>query len=113
MQTVKTDSNQARRPERVRLGDILLQQKLISQEQLKTALEAQSRTGRKLGRVLIENGFVTDDQIGEALARQLNLPFINLKYFNLNAAVVRKLPESHARRFRALVLEERPDGYLI
>jgi len=38
-----------KRPERIRLGDLLLQQKLISQEQLKAALEDQGRSGRKLG----------------------------------------------------------------
>ena len=41
-----------KRPERIRLGDLLLQQKLISQEQLKAALEDQARSGRKLGKVL-------------------------------------------------------------
>ncbi|HLQ01571.1 MAG TPA: MSHA biogenesis protein MshE, partial [Burkholderiales bacterium] len=89
-----------KRPERVRLGDLLVQQKLISQEQLKAALEDQGRSGRKLGRVLIESGYLSEDQIGEALARQLGVPFINLKYYNFNSAVTRKLPEAQARRFR-------------
>ena len=47
------------RPEKVRIGNLLVQGKLISQEQLGLALEQQKRSGRKLGRVLIENGFVT------------------------------------------------------
>jgi len=102
-----------KRPERIRLGDLLLQQKLISQEQLKGALEDQSRSGRKLGRVLIESGYLSEDQIGEALARQLGVPFINLKYYNFNSAVIRKLPEAQARRFRALLLEEQDDMVLV
>jgi MSHA biogenesis protein MshE len=102
-----------KRPERIRLGDLLLQQKLISQEQLKGALEDQSRSGRKLGRVLIESGYLSEDQIGEALARQLGVPFINLKYYNFNSAVTRKLPEAQARRFRALLLEEQDDMVLV
>ena len=102
-----------KRPERVRLGDLLMQQKLISQEQLKAALEDQGRSGRKLGRVLIENGYLSEDQIGEALARQLGVPFINLKYYNFNSAVTRKLPEAQARRFRALLLEEQDDMVLV
>ena len=100
------------RPEKVRLGDLLVQQKLISQEQLKFALEEQKRTGRKLGRVLVDNVFVTEDQISEALARQLNIPYINLKYYNANLEIVRRLPENQARRFRALALEER-NGMLL
>ena len=102
-----------KRPERIRLGDLLVQQKLISTEQLRGALEDQTRSGRKLGRVLIESGYLSEDQIGEALARQLGVPFINLKYYNFNPAVTRKLPEAQARRFRALLLEEEEDAVLV
>jgi MSHA biogenesis protein MshE len=100
------------RPEKVRLGDLLVQQKLISQEQLKFALEQQKRSGRKLGRVLVDNAFVTEEHISEALGKQLNIPFINLKYYNINIELVRLLQESQARRFRAMVLEER-NGMLL
>ena len=101
------------RPEKVRLGEILVQQKLLSQEQLTFALEQQKRTGRKLGRVFVENGFVTEDEISEALAKQLDIPYINLKYYNADAAAVRLLPETQARRFRALILEDRGRTLLI
>jgi MSHA biogenesis protein MshE len=101
------------RPEKVRLGEILVQQKLLSEEQLMQALADQKRTGRKLGRVFVENGFVTEEQISGALARQLNIPYINLKFYNISDTLVRLLPETAARRFRALVLEERGDGLLV
>jgi len=101
------------RPEKVRLGEILVQQKLLSEEQLNQALADQKRTGRKLGRVFVENGFVTEEQISGALARQLNIPYINLKFYNINADVVRLLPETAARRFRALTLEDRRDTMLV
>ncbi len=100
------------RPEKIRLGDLLVTQKLITMEQLTTALDQQKRTGRKLGRVLVDNSYVTEDQISEALAKQLNIPFINLKFYNVNIDMVRRLPESQARRFRAIVLEER-NGMLL
>lgn len=101
------------RPEKVRLGEILVQQKLLSEEQLGIALADQKRTGRKLGRVFVENGFVTEEQISGALARQLDIPYINLKFYNIHADVVRLLPETQARRFRALALEERDSHLLI
>ena len=101
------------RPEKVRLGDLLVQQKLISLEQLQFVLEQQKRSGRKLGRVLVDNGFVSEDQISEALAKQLNIPYINLKYYNPNLEVIRRLPENQARRFRALSLEERNGAILV
>jgi len=101
------------RPEKVRLGDLLVQQKLISLEQLQFVLEQQKRSGRKLGRVVVDNGFATEDQISETLAKQLNIPYINLKYHNANLEVVRRLPENQARRFRALALEERNGVILV
>ncbi|MGZ5199983.1 MAG: GspE/PulE family protein, partial [Telluria sp.] len=52
-------------------------------------------------------------QIGGALARQLNIPYINLKFYNINAEVVRLLPETAARRFRAVVLEDRRETALV
>jgi MSHA biogenesis protein MshE len=101
------------RPEKVRLGEILVQQKLLSEEQLGLALADQKRSGRKLGRVFVENGYVTEEQIASALARQLNIPYLNLKFFNINPELVRTLPETQARRFRALVLEDRHGSLLV
>ncbi|MBC3807583.1 type II/IV secretion system protein [Undibacterium seohonense] len=101
------------RPEKIRLGEILLQQKLITEDQLQFALSEQKRTGRKLGRLFIENKFVTEDQISEAMARQLNISFVNLKQYNIKADIVKKLPELQARRFRAIVLEQRDSAYLV
>ncbi len=101
------------RPEKVRLGDMLVKQKLITMEQLLLALDEQKRTGRKLGRVLVDNAYVTEDQISEGLAKQLNIPFINLKYYNVNLEMIRRLPENQARRFRAISLEERNGAVLI
>lgn len=101
------------RPEKIRLGEILLQQKLMTEDQLQFALAEQKRTGRKLGRLFVENRFVTEDQISEAMAKQLNISFVNLKHYNIKPDVVKKLPELQARRFRAIVLEQRDNGYLV
>lgn len=101
------------RPEKVRLGDLLEQRKIITPEQLKLALEQQQSSGRRLGRVIVDNGFVTEDQMSEALAKQLNIPFINLKYYNVDPGLVRRLPENQARRFRAIILEDRNGNCLV
>jgi MSHA biogenesis protein MshE len=101
------------RPEKIRLGDLLTAQKIISQAQLGLALENQKKSGRRLGRVLIEQGFASEEQICEAISRQLNIPYVNLKFYNFNDQVVRRLPEAQARRFRAVVLEDRPASCLI
>ena len=101
------------RPEKVRLGEILVQQKYLTEDQLKGALDEQKKSGRRLGRVFIEKGFVTEEQISEALARQLNVPYINLKHFNAKREVIIKLPETLARRFRAVVLEDAGAAYKV
>ena len=101
------------RPEKVRLGDLMVLQKVISHDQLQFALEQQKRSGRRLGRVLVDNGFVNEEQISEALAKQLNIPYINLKYYHINVDHIRLLPENLARRFRAIVLEPRNGMMLV
>jgi len=94
------------RPEKVRLGEILLQQQLLTEAQLQEALDAQRKSGRKLGRVFVEKGFVSVEQISTALARQLQVPYVNLKQFVIKPDVATRLPETQARRFRAIVLED-------
>ena len=101
------------RPERIRIGNLLVQEKLISQEQLALALEQQKRSGRKLGSVLIENGFAAEEDISKTLAKQLRIPYLNLKYYNINLQLARTLPEMQARRFRALLLEDKGATYLV
>ncbi len=101
------------RPEKIRLGDILVQQKLLTEEQLKHTLEEQKKTGRRLGHVLIEKKFITEEQISKALARQLGAVYIDLKHYNFKREMVAKLPETQARRFRAMVLEDKGQSYTV
>ncbi|NIO42148.1 MAG: MSHA biogenesis protein MshE [Burkholderiales bacterium] len=101
------------KPEKIRLGEVLLQQGQLSQDQLDAALLEQKRSGRKLGRVLMDSGYLTEEQIADALARQLQIPFIDLRRFNIKPELATRLPETLARRFRALVLDEGTSGYRI
>ncbi len=101
------------RHEKTRLGDLLMQQGLISQDQLAEALEKQRRSGRKLGRVLAENGFASDDEVSAALAYQLQVPLVDLGQVHADPELARLLPERLARRFRAVVVENRPDAFLV
>jgi MSHA biogenesis protein MshE len=98
---------------KVRIGDLLVEQKLISEGQLRTALAEQKKSGRKLGRVLIDNGYVDEESMLRLLAAHLGMPYVDLSSFELNARLVQRLPETDARRFRALVLKETADGLLV
>lgn len=93
------------RPEKVRLGDLLVNAKLITQEQLDSALAQQRGSGRRLGRVLVDNKFISEVLISEALAKQFDIAFIDLKRYNLDPDLVRLLPEDQARRYRSIVLD--------
>ncbi|MGA2710365.1 MAG: GspE/PulE family protein [Steroidobacteraceae bacterium] len=98
---------------RVRLGEMLLEQSAITPEQLEQALKEQKRTGRKLGRVFTDLGMLSEDALHQALARHLQLPYVDLRQMTLDPQVVRQLPEALARRFRALVLQADKRGLLV
>ena len=66
------------RRERMRLGDLLIKQDVLTEENLKKALELQKGTGKKIGEVLVENGFITEEMIARALQTQLGLKVIQL-----------------------------------
>ncbi len=100
-------------PQRIRIGDLLVKNKLISEGQLEAALDQQKKSGRKLGRVLVENGFVKEDDLLNLLARQLNIPYIDMTRYDVNADVCRMIPETLARRYRVLPLEASADGLLM
>lgn len=100
-------------PKKLRIGDILIQHGLLNEEQLKIALADQDKSGRKLGRAIIELGFVDEDKLLKLLSEQLKIPFIDLKHFQFDTELVQELPESAARRFRSLLLGHEKDGVLV
>ncbi|HEX5756575.1 MAG TPA: ATPase, T2SS/T4P/T4SS family [Arenimonas sp.] len=99
--------------QRVRIGDLLVQNKLLSQAQLEEALAEQKRSGHKLGRVLVQQGYVDEDSIINLLSRQLAIPVVDLKHYQFKADTVALLPETHARRFRALALSDARDHIVV
>lgn len=94
---------------KIRIGDILIEQGVISEEQLMEALAEQKKTGRKLGRTLVEMELVQEDQLLRILSEQLGIPYQDLDKLQLAVADVQKLPETLARRYRMLCLGEK-DG---
>ena len=73
---------------------------------MEQALAEQKKTGRKLGRIFVECGFITEEGLSRALARQLNMDWLDMRAQGMDQSVVRLLPESHARRFRAVVFRD-------
>ena len=66
------------RRERMRLGDLLIRQNVLTEDELKKALELQKGSGKKIGEVLVDNGFITEEMIVRALQMQLGLKVVQL-----------------------------------
>jgi type IV pilus assembly protein PilB len=88
----------------VRLGEILIKESLITQDQLQKALEYQRSNGGKLGSCLTKMGFITDDDITGVLSRQYGVPSINLKYYEIDPTVIKLIPQDTAVRYQVVPL---------
>ena len=97
-------------PQRFRLGEVLVSQGLIDEAQLAQALAHQQRSGRKLGHALVDLRLVSEAQICEVIARQLGIAYVDLMRHTLDPGQVRRLSETQARRFRAVVLGPKGSG---
>ena len=92
-----------------RLGDLLVENQIISEDQLMAALAEQRNSGKKLGKTLIDLQHITEEQLLTFLSQQLNLPFLDISRRPISADIVALLPEVQARRYRALVIEADDD----
>src|SRR5579872_348373 len=88
----------------VRIGELLLKEKLISPEQLQQALSAQKANGGKLGYNLVKMGFVKDEQVTALLSKQYGVPAINLTQFKIDPTIVKLVPTETARKYQIIPL---------
>ncbi len=84
------------------LGEILLDDGLVTQDQLLAALDEQVIRGVSLGRVLVEAGVLSESQLVSALAQQVGLPFVDLDEYNVDRKAVMLIPGSLCRRYTVL-----------
>lgn len=94
-----------------KLGELLVSNSLITQEQLNQALEIQRKSGLKLGQILIENGFITEKQLLEFLSKQFAIRFVELSNLEIPHDIVTIIPEATARRY-ILIAFARKDNLL-
>ncbi len=88
----------------VRIGELLLKEKLITPEQLQQALTQQKSNGGKLGYNLVKMGFVKDEQITALLSKQYGVPAINLSQFKIDLTIVKLVPTETARKYQIIPL---------
>ncbi len=114
MNETTADPAKARpRAKKLRLGDLLLEAGVITDEELQKALAQQKQTGKKLGRILSEMGAVGEMELHELLAKHMGVEYLELSGVNLDSDTVTLLAEVQARRLRALVLQSDDDGLLV
>lgn len=87
---------------RLRLGELLLENNLITEEQLNIALEEQKAKGIKLGEAIIGLGYVTQDAINDLLCQQLNIDFVDLRKIEIDDSIVRMVGEKVVRKYMLL-----------
>jgi type IV pilus assembly protein PilB len=84
------------------LGEILLDEGLVSEAQLMAALDEQMARGQSLGRTLVEIGILTEGQLVAALARQVGMSFVDLDEYQVDRAAVSMVPAALCRRYTVL-----------
>ena len=88
-----------------RLGDLLVREGLINQEQLQRALADQKGSNEKLGSILVRLDFINEDQLIDFLSKQYGIPSITLTQLDVDAEVVKLVPAQIARKYEVLPIK--------
>ncbi len=90
----------------IRIGDYLVEQKLITAEQLDQVLTAQkeSQGSKRFGEMVVELGFITEINLAKALAAKLRVPYVDLSNQEIDEDAVRKIPESLAKKHTVIAI---------
>jgi type IV pilus assembly protein PilB len=88
-----------------KLGEILVREGLISQDQLKKALLEQKNSGMRLGYTLVKLGFVEETEVTKMLARQYRMPAVDLSRFEVDAKILKMIPPDLAMKYTVLPLK--------
>jgi type IV pilus assembly protein PilB len=93
------------KPQHKRLGDLLVEAGLITDEQLQTAVAEQQRTGKLLGATLVQMGVISERELLEHLQHQLGLPLVDLAKISVDELAVQRVNEEVSRKYNALPIE--------
>lgn len=88
-----------------RLGEILIDSGILTEQSLDKALELQKSLGLKLGEVLIKENFLNEQQILEAVKTQLDIPCIELNKINIRQDIINILPENLVRKYHVIPID--------
>lgn len=97
----------------LRIGEILIEKKLINADQLQHALEKQMQSGHFLGAILVDLGYVSEDDLLRILAEQFNTRFVSLEHVRVNPSVIRMVSKSLCEEYTFLPIDMRSNVLLI
>lgn len=101
-------------PQFARLGEVLVHEGVVNEDQVKEALIKQSNFGLKIGETLIKLGYLTEKQLLQALNLQLGYTIVNEKeLMELDLDIVSQIPEPYAVENRVIALREEGDGVVV
>ncbi|HYA12543.1 MAG TPA: type II secretion system protein GspE, partial [Thermodesulfovibrionales bacterium] len=82
-----------------RLGQLLITSNIITDGQLKEALDLQNREGGRIGKNLVKLGYVTEEKLVAFLSRQYGVPAINLSDYKIDSSLLKLIPVDMARKY--------------
>ena len=85
-----------------RIGDLLLAKGYVSDDQIKSALSIQQKTGKKLGNILVDAGIINEEQLVEVISERLKIPKLNLSSMVINPTVIAAIPVEVAKKYKIL-----------
>lgn len=95
---------------KVRLGDVLVQNGVITEEDLQRGLERQKGSGRKLGETLVDEGITTEENIAKALSNQFHYDMVDLQNTEIPQEILDLVPANVLKKHRAIPFEYSPDN---
>lgn len=109
----KMQQSTVERRRKIRIEDMLVQQHIISHEQLMTAIVELRKTGKKLSRILVDLNYIEENELLRFTANQLKIPYLDLNDYSCRPDEVKLLPETMARRFHVILLENLDNDVLL
>lgn len=95
---------------KIRIGDALVRDGIITEEQLKKALEMQKSSGRKLGETLVDAGVVTEEKVAEMLSRQLGYASVDLQNIAIPQDILNLVPPNVLKKDKVIPIEYAQDN---
>jgi len=105
-------SDEQRRPKK-KIGELLVQENMISASCLHSALEQHNRTGERLGTILVKSGDISEEQLVQALSKHYEVPAINLNEFEIDPDVMRHVSQKLAEKYTLLPINRAANNLVV